>query len=442
MAFADKFSELQTMYNDACCVTINTLSFKNAWSDDFDFEKWIRDIYQKGNGKIDLKTVQKYAAIYWDAVKNGYLDYHIASANLLSPDGIMLQHLANNVYHFSAAKNYTHLHQLTSLINDNGRIREWKSYKEEAFKLGLKQNKTWLKTEYDLALAGATMASKWTEIESRGTHVLLRYSTVKDARVRDEHRALEGITLPMYHSFWNTHYPPNGWKCRCDVEVVPNGYAHTDEAKIPNEIDSIPPMMRVNVGKEKLIFSKKHAYYKGEVADQRIQNFMPYIAKTTDNGFNIYESKAALETTSSTNEAPRIAKEYAERILAAHVMADLLESEVLLLPNIQKTHPMRDLFYQNNKEFSGNCDLLFTNKKYYCEVKSYDGKYVAGKLNDMLDKACTQAPNLVYVLHHNINLEKLTHSILTRVNNPNYPQRQQIKEIYIITKDGEAFKIK
>jgi hypothetical protein len=38
---------------------------------------------------------------------------------------------------------------------------------------------------------------------------------------RPEHLAFDGLTLPHDHPFWDTHYPPNGWGCKCYVEGVP-----------------------------------------------------------------------------------------------------------------------------------------------------------------------------------------------------------------------------
>lgn len=34
---------------------------------------------------------------------------------------------------------------------------------------------------------------------------------------RPEHKAWDGLILPINHPFWNTHYPINGWGCACFV---------------------------------------------------------------------------------------------------------------------------------------------------------------------------------------------------------------------------------
>ena len=52
------------------------------------------------------------------------------------------------------------------------------------------------------------------------------YVTVGDKRVRPAHAALNGTIRRYDDPFWNSWYPPNGFKCRCIVEVSteePNG---------------------------------------------------------------------------------------------------------------------------------------------------------------------------------------------------------------------------
>lgn len=59
-----------------------------------------------------------------------------------------------------------------------------------------------------------------------------RYVTMDDPSVRAGHRSWHNVVLPANHKWWDTHYPPNGWKCRCRVEPVSDyEYEADKEAK-------------------------------------------------------------------------------------------------------------------------------------------------------------------------------------------------------------------
>lgn len=61
-------------------------------------------------------------------------------------------------------------------------------------------------------------AGHWQQIqETKDDFPFLLYDAVNDHRVRPEHAAWDGTILPVDHEFWATHYPPNGWNCRCSV---------------------------------------------------------------------------------------------------------------------------------------------------------------------------------------------------------------------------------
>ena len=78
--------------------------------------------------------------------------------------------------------------------------------------------------------------------------------------MREEHRALHGITLPPSDPFWDTHYPPNGWNCRCRVvQVRKSKNAPTPQSEVQtrvaenerNQRNRKADMFRFNSGKQR-----------------------------------------------------------------------------------------------------------------------------------------------------------------------------------------------
>lgn len=64
----------------------------------------------------------------------------------------------------------------------------------------------------------ATMSAKFDSMmASRGSRPLWRYVAVMDKRTRPAHAALHNLVFRWDHPFWSSHWPPNGWLCRCTV---------------------------------------------------------------------------------------------------------------------------------------------------------------------------------------------------------------------------------
>jgi len=184
-----------------------------------------------------------------------------------SPDYQKLAHLERNVYQFSGAKNWHQLRDLTSAIREGDKILPYREFRNKALTILDEYQGNWLKTEYNAAIAGSQMASKWTDFEKH-PDALLEYRTMEDARVREEHRLLDKVTRPVGDNFWKTHYPPNGWNCRCTVIRLNEGKA-TPEKKIP--FVEIPKMFQVNLGQEGLVFPKGSAFFVGIPKDVKTQ---------------------------------------------------------------------------------------------------------------------------------------------------------------------------
>ncbi len=56
-----------------------------------------------------------------------------------------------------------------------------------------------------------------------------QYSAVNDSRTRPTHRALHGKVFRFDHPFWDTWYPPNGFRCRCGVVTLSESELERDK---------------------------------------------------------------------------------------------------------------------------------------------------------------------------------------------------------------------
>lgn len=75
-----------------------------------------------------------------------------------------------------------------------------------------------LRTIFYTNLRVSRAAGQWARIQARKSVApYIRYSAVMDSRTRPTHRRWHGTILPVDHPWWNEHFPPCGWNCRCTV---------------------------------------------------------------------------------------------------------------------------------------------------------------------------------------------------------------------------------
>lgn len=78
-----------------------------------------------------------------------------------------------------------------------------------------------LRTIFDVNLRTSYAVGRWEQIQrTKRLRPFLRYVAVQDRRTRPEHAAWHGIILPVDDPWFLSHYPPNGWNCRCTVRQL------------------------------------------------------------------------------------------------------------------------------------------------------------------------------------------------------------------------------
>ncbi|GHV56998.1 phage morphogenesis protein [Deltaproteobacteria bacterium] len=113
-----------------------------------------------------------------------------------------------------------------------------------------------LKTIYRTNIRQAEAAGQWARIQAvKKDRPYLRYVAAMDSKTRPEHRAWHGLILPVDHPFWNTHFPPNDWGCRCTTMPVSESdlkrYGWKVAAEIPD--NGLEPWTNDRTGETLLI---------------------------------------------------------------------------------------------------------------------------------------------------------------------------------------------
>ncbi len=108
-------------------------------------------------------------------------------------------------------------------------------------------NERRLRNMLETNLRVSRAAGKWAKIQAiKRLAPYLVYYAIDDDVTRPLHRLWGGldeepikpIVLPVDHPFWETHYPPNGWGCRClvlqmdELELATRGLKITTDAEL------------------------------------------------------------------------------------------------------------------------------------------------------------------------------------------------------------------
>ena len=220
-----------------------------------------RRIYDGEKITYDPDLLQATVKPYIDGIAKGY-GKTLADVDWDTPDAKTLQKLTENVFQFSASKDFHILSDMTAALKGaDGKMRSFDDFRAEVDKMNVKYNQNWLRTEYNQAVASSQCAARWTDFEKHSKSMpFLQYQAVMDGNTRAEHAALNGVIKRVDSDFWDKYYPPNGWGCRCEVIQLP-GKNHKETPAEAIKFCKVDDMWKVNVGKKGVVFPKGHPYF-------------------------------------------------------------------------------------------------------------------------------------------------------------------------------------
>lgn len=191
----------------------------------------MKALFKQKGANLDINIL---ASVEAQSFINSHASTLDSSFKRVKMSDAMRQRLQRSNYIFSGIKTFHELNEaFPSLVDENGDRKSFERFLNDVRKIDKTYNEHYLRAEYNFIHSSAQMASKWEQYAEDGDRYNLQYRTAGDSKVRPEHAALNGVTLPMSDPFWAEYYPPNGWNCRCSVvQVRRSKYATTphDEA--------------------------------------------------------------------------------------------------------------------------------------------------------------------------------------------------------------------
>jgi hypothetical protein len=211
-------------------------------------------------GKKQVLPTETWRDITQSAHSKAFVIAGVSNLELLTDvHGIIAEQMKNGVSFSDFRKNFR------QKVAEKGWVKfETETRKYQAWRT---------KIIYNTNMQAAFAAGKWQQITSDNSkinfpflqYVHNYYGTSKTPRA--DHLAWNGVVLPVDDAFWQTHYPPNGFGCKCGVKQLTKSegedklkrmYNSTHADKIENFAD--------NYGEEKAL--KTMRKYAGAFSSQ------------------------------------------------------------------------------------------------------------------------------------------------------------------------------
>jgi SPP1 gp7 family putative phage head morphogenesis protein len=338
------------------CVNMTKLAVSppsEGWGEAFSkaFEHVLKGVHKGKIKETDLDNVLYNLTVQYLSGGAGAGFKDVGATMETATDQAMIAKIRKNISVFSGAKTYQQLRALNNLLLDGkGDLKSFNDFKADATRIYTTYNENWLRAEYNHAVASATSAARWQDYQAdKEAAPNLEYSTVGDERVRSSHVLLDGIIRHIDDDFWKTHYPPNGWNCRCRALQT-----LTKETPLEGkEMPVLKEMFKGNVAIDGAMFPPNHPYFKVSATVRSLIDALveskANIVNTEAEGEALYqnikltkdESRAILDYTDDyfiyINEHLRLGTEPTERTEHYLKKIPIISETLQKLPKYQNT---------------------------------------------------------------------------------------------------------
>ena len=112
-----------------------------------------------------------------------------------------------------------------------------------------------LKTIYSVNMQVAYQTGRYkTQVDNAENRPYWEYVAVMDTATRPEHAMLNGLIYRYDDPFWQSFYPPNGWRCRCRVNALSDYKVQKNKSIVSSSEGTLSQQMA--------LVSKKSGEYK------------------------------------------------------------------------------------------------------------------------------------------------------------------------------------
>lgn len=224
-------------------------------------KKALKRIYEKDVDVMNDIEENLFNAVFEtmsDAVDKGF-----EVPDITDPDVAFYKALKEDVAVFAAFKTHRWQNDIAGqLLDDKDRLKDYNLFKRDVEGLVNPQHKEqWLRTEYDMAITRARLASDWQQFE-REKDILPNLEWVESTSVTpgEDHMIFWGMIAAIEDPCWNEHRPGDRWGCKCGLRSTDKPCTQKSDVPQPTKENDPAPGLKGNPGVTGEIFSKDHPY--------------------------------------------------------------------------------------------------------------------------------------------------------------------------------------